>query len=159
MIGDELVPDPSVEVTHAIAIDAPAAAVWPWLAQIGQDRAGFYSHTWLENLAGCQMRNADRVHDEWQDRAVGDIVALHPGLGLELVRLEPGRAFVMQDGWYFGVQPDGPDRCRVQARYRAPGSVGGRAFGLLFELPHFIMQRGMLRGLKRRAETTTGAPV
>jgi hypothetical protein len=98
------------------------------------------------------MRNADRICAEWQDRSAGDVVPLHPGLGLELVRLEPGRAFVMQDGWYFNVTPDGADRCRVQARFRARGSVGGHAFGLLFELPHFIMQRGMLLGLKRRAE-------
>src|SRR5688500_684820 len=27
---------------HAIEIDAPLEAVWPWLAQIGQDRGGFY---------------------------------------------------------------------------------------------------------------------
>lgn len=152
MVGDETVPHPSLQVTHAVAIDSPAAAVWPWLAQIGQDRAGFYSYTWLENLAGCRMRNADNVREEWQGRGVGEIVALHPNLGLELVRLEPGRAFVMQDGWYFNVTPDGPSRCRVQARYRAPPGLGGRAFGLLFELPHFIMQRGMLLGLKRRAE-------
>ena len=157
MVGDETVPHPGLQVTHAVGIDAPVAAVWPWLAQIGQDRAGFYSYTWLENLAGCRMRNADSVRPEWQDRAVGDVVPLHPRLGLELVRLEPGRAFVMQDGWYFNVIPHGPNRCRVLARYRAPAGPAGRAFGLLFELPHFVMQRGMLLGLKRRAERAAAA--
>lgn len=51
--GDELVPDPGVVTTRAVTIDAPVEEVWPWLAQIGQDRGGFYSYEWLENLAGA----------------------------------------------------------------------------------------------------------
>ena len=70
----------------------PPEAVWPWLAQIGQDRGGFYSYEWLENLAGCRMRNADRIHPEWQDRQAGDTVLLHPSSGLKILRLDPGRA-------------------------------------------------------------------
>ena len=57
-------------MTHAITIRAPVEEVWPWLAQIGQDRGGFYSYEWLENLAGCEMRNADRVHSSGRS-AVG----------------------------------------------------------------------------------------
>jgi hypothetical protein len=45
-----------MEAARAVTIDAPVEDVWPWLAQIGQDRAGFYSYEWLENLAGCRMR-------------------------------------------------------------------------------------------------------
>src|SRR5688572_9384436 len=41
--GDELVPDPGAQTTRTIEIDAPVHEVWPWLAQIGQDRGGFYS--------------------------------------------------------------------------------------------------------------------
>src|SRR3954471_19521563 len=41
---------PSAYFTRAITIDAPPAAVWPWLQAIGQDRAGFLSNDWLENL-------------------------------------------------------------------------------------------------------------
>ena len=62
--GDGLVLEPAIESTRAIIIRAPVEEVWPWLAQIGQDRGGFYSYEWLENLAGCRMRNADRVHPE-----------------------------------------------------------------------------------------------
>lgn len=69
--GDELVPHPGIESTRAITVNAPVEQVWSWLAQIGQDRGGFYSYEWLENLAGCRMRNADRVHPEWQHREVG----------------------------------------------------------------------------------------
>jgi len=53
--GDETVPAGGVRQTHAVRIDAPANAVWAWVAQIGQDRGGFYSYTWLETspAAGC----------------------------------------------------------------------------------------------------------
>jgi hypothetical protein len=74
MTGDETVTDPGIQHTRAVAIDAPAGQVWQWLAQIGQDRGGFYSYTWLENLAGCRMRNADRIRPEWQQRARGGAV-------------------------------------------------------------------------------------
>jgi len=50
MPGDELVAHPNVLSTHAITINAPVEEVWPWLVQIGQDKGGFYSYSWLENL-------------------------------------------------------------------------------------------------------------
>jgi hypothetical protein len=55
--GDELVPEPQWGYDHAISIDAPRSAVWPWLLQLGQGRGGFYSYEGLENLIGCQVRN------------------------------------------------------------------------------------------------------
>ena len=74
--GDELLPVRIAEATHAITISAPTQCVWPWLAQIGQDRAGFYSFTPLENLAGADIHNADEIHPEWQHRSAGDKVWL-----------------------------------------------------------------------------------
>lgn len=64
--GDELLANPSVSTTRALTIDAPPDAVWPWLVQMGQDRAGLYSYDWLENLFGLEFRNADTVVPEWQ---------------------------------------------------------------------------------------------
>jgi len=81
---------------RAVQIAAPAHVVWPWIAQIGQDRGGFYSYTWLENLAGCRMHNADRIHPEWQQRAAGETVLLHPASGLKVMRFEPGSALVLE---------------------------------------------------------------
>jgi hypothetical protein len=148
--GDETVADPSVKQTHAVAIDAPAHAVWPWIAQLGQDRGGFYSYTWLENLAGCRMRNVDRVHPEWQQRP--DTVLLHPAAGLKVLGFETDRALVLEGGWSLVLQTDGPERCRLLARFRAPSGVPGAAYALLLELPHFLMERKMLLTIKRRAE-------
>ena len=150
--GDDACPDPGLEQTHAISIDAPADKVWPWIAQLGQDRGGFYSYTILENLAGCRMRNADRSHPEWQQRSVGDTVLLHPASGLKILRFEPGRAIVFEGGWALAVEPDGPDRCRLLARFRFPRGAASVAYALLLELPHFLMERKMLLEIKRRAE-------
>jgi hypothetical protein len=41
--GDELVPEPTTSSTLAVTADAPPEEVWPWLAQMGVDRAGFYT--------------------------------------------------------------------------------------------------------------------
>ena len=101
MPGDELIPHPMVETTHAITIQAPAREVWPWLVQMGMDRGGWYSDpewwdAWTERVlwsflssserTGYSLRaepSADRIVAEWQDLKVGDIVLDGP----------PGTAF------------------------------------------------------------------
>lgn len=152
--GYETGAGPAAHMTNVVQIHAPAEAVWAWVAQIGQDRGGFYSYTWLENLAGCRMRNADRVHPEWQHRAVGETVLLHPATGLKVLRFEPGHTLVLEGDWSLTVEPDGPESCRLLARSPAPSGLAATAYGLLLELPHFIMQRRMLLEVKRRAEGT-----
>jgi hypothetical protein len=153
LAGDETVPDPGVQHTRAVTIAAPVAEVWPWLAQIGQDRGGFYSYTWLENLAGCRMRNADRVHPEWQERAVGEQLLLHHETGLQVLGIDAGRSLTLDGGWHFVLEPDGRDRSRLIARWRCPRGALNTAFALLFDLPHFLMERRMLLGIKHRAES------
>jgi hypothetical protein len=150
--GDELVPDPGITMTRAVTIDAPVDAVWPWLAQIGQDRGGFYSYAWLENLAGCGLENADRVHPEWQHRQVGDTVLLHPCAGPKLARFEPNRSYAFDMGWYFALEPTPDVRTRLFARSRVPRGLPSIAYAIFMELPHFVMERKMLLGIKQRAE-------
>src|SRR5258706_8357810 len=50
----------------------PGIAISPCIAQIGLHKGGLYAHKWLENLFGCKLHNADRVHPEWQNPKVGD---------------------------------------------------------------------------------------
>lgn len=156
--GDELVSEPGIEATWAVTIDAPVEAVWPWLAQLGQDRGGFYSYEWLENLAGCEMRNADRIHAEWQRRAVGETIRLLPAYGLKVARFEPNRALVM-DGWgAFVVEPIDGCRTRLISRSRVPRGWAALGYALLLEIPHFVMQRKMVLGIKSRAERQARLP-
>jgi hypothetical protein len=160
--GDERVPDPDVLSTHAITIDAPADEVWPWLVQIGQGRGGFYSYTWLENLVGCRMRNADRILPELQHLALGDRIYLHPKAPpLTVEILAPGRALVLSNTWGFFLEPLNQHQTRLLIRGRgrfdtqpSPKNPLLRFvyWRLVFEPAHFIMERKMLLGIKERAE-------
>jgi hypothetical protein len=156
--GDELLPEGGTQILHAVTIDAPVDDVWPWVAQLGQDRGGFYSYEWLENLAGCEMRNADRVHAEWQQRQLGEVVHLHPAGGLRVSVFEPGRALGLEGWGTFAVEPLGAHRTRLIARGAVPPGVAGVSYALLMEIPHFLMERRMLLGIKERAERAAPTP-
>ena len=98
--GDELVPNPKVGYTQAITINAPAAEVWPWLAQHGYKRAGFYSHEWVYKLIGSDdyyegTRSADRIIPELQDLKVGDAIKIGEQAPFEVVALEPARVLAL----------------------------------------------------------------
>jgi hypothetical protein len=149
--GDELVPHPGIESTRAITVNALVEQVWPWLAQIGQDRGGFYSYEWLENLAGCRMRNADRIHPEWQHREVGETVYLHPATGMKVATFEEGRTIVLEGWGAFVVEPIDEKSTRVILRTRVPREA--MLYYLLgIEIPHFVMEQRMLKGIKEQAE-------
>jgi hypothetical protein len=58
--GDELLEHADGSSTRAIDIDAPPAAVWPWLAQMGPSpRGGAYTYDWIENLLGLSMHSTE----------------------------------------------------------------------------------------------------
>src|SRR5512136_2918459 len=104
--GDELVPQPKWSYTQAITIHATAEQVWPWLAQMGQGRGGFYSYEGLENLAGCDIHNADRILPEFQAVKIGDGIKLAPQMpGFPVVIVEPNRALVLHGDTRLGSVP------------------------------------------------------
>ena len=160
LVGDELAPHPKLKATHAITINAPAADVWPWLVQMGQNRGGFYSYTWLENLVRCHMRNADEIVPEWQELKVGDKIWLHPKAPpTEVAAIEPGRAIVLKGWGAFVLQPIDEKTTRLIIRSQGDYNpdLGNAVLNFLlwrvvFEPAHFIMQRKMLLGIKARAE-------
>ncbi|WP_374971015.1 SRPBCC family protein [Terrabacter sp. BE26] len=96
--GDDLISDPGLVATRAITIHAPPEQVWPWVVQLGADRGGFYSYDRLENLAGCGVRSADTVVEEWQHLDVGDLVHLHPKVALSVASVDPVRSLVLHAG-------------------------------------------------------------
>ena len=156
--GDELLPESGTRILHAVTIGAPVEEVWPWLAQLGQDRGGFYSYEWLENLAGCEMKNAGRIHPEWQHRELGEVVHLHPAGGLRVSVLEPGRAIGLEGWGTFAVEPEGASRTRLIARGGVPRGAAAASYAALTEIPHFLMERRMLLGIKERAEAGRAKP-
>jgi hypothetical protein len=166
--GDDILGDPDLVATRAIAIAAPPDAVWPWLVQLGQAHGGFYTYDVLENLAGCQIHNADHIVPRWQHLAAGDEVRLHPQVALTVAVVDPGRALVLRGSvplgdtpapydftWTFVVtgQRDGTARLIVRERY----TYIRRGAALLVEpvaMISFLMSQKMLRGIRERAERT-----
>jgi hypothetical protein len=167
LAGDELVPD-AEQQTHAVTIDVPPEAVWPWLVQMGQGRAGFYSHDRLERLVGAAIRNAEEIHPEWQHLAVGDLVRTYrqiprfEPLGWLVATVEPAHLLVVHEperggiinsSWALVLERDG-QRTRLLSRwrFRRRGAAHTAFKWLVFDPAHFIMETGVLHGLKTRAE-------
>ena len=170
--GDNLVADPAIQTTEAIYIDAPTSAVWPWLLQMGLDRGGFYGCEGLMNLAGLGYHATDRVHPEWQQLAVGDLVRLAPEgwMGQPMVcssaspRSCPKSTSCSMPRtsdprwnavWSFHVQPHWEDRVRLLTRVRFALRRPGEVFAMELVRPVVALStRALLRGIKRRAETS-----
>jgi hypothetical protein len=168
--GDELIVHADLAATRAITIRASADRVWPWIAQLGQGRGGFYSYDLLENLVGCDIHSADRITPEWQHVEVGDEVRLAPEIGLVAAAVEPERSLVLRGGvplgsaqppfdftWAFALRdaPQETTRLLVRERYayRRPWA---RLIVEPTEAVSFVMSQKMLRGIRDRAERTTG---
>jgi uncharacterized protein YndB with AHSA1/START domain len=162
VVGDELVPGARLVATRSVDLAAPPEQVFPWLAQLGFGRAGWYSYDWIDNLG---RRSATRLHPEWQVRRRGDRVPGGP-VSFEATVVDPPRALVLRldgDGplgrrigfslaYDLRDAPGGGTRLvtRVRCRLDLPGGpvlerwVLGPGDG--------VMLRRQLLGLRRRVE-------
>lgn len=160
--GDELVQHPASQVTRAVTIRATPEQLYPWLLQMGAGRGGLYSYAWLDKLLlRCLMVNADSVHPEWQDLKVGDqvkmctndpapppyvVAELHANKVVILGHQENGK---WVDLWQFVIEgkEDGTSRLILRTRTMMTGG-----FWTVIHPGIFIMERGMLLGIKSRVE-------
>lgn len=163
--GDELVPSPRYVYSRVISVNAAPEDIYPWLVQMGAQRGGMYSYSWFEtNILRCELINADRIHEEWQGLNVGDKVKMCPGdwgpPAYEVARLDPNHAVVLghhengrwSDVWQFILVPQTDGTTRLVARGRETKS------GTIWDVirpGQFVMERGMLLGIKARAEGLT----
>ena len=155
--GDELLEDPDGIATRAITIDAPASAVWPWIAQMGPaPRGGAYTYDWIENLLGLDMHSTDRVLPEFQHPQIGDTLGYGTNR-MRYERVEPGHVLAMrsEDGnwvWSFVLdERGGATRLISRNRFRLP-SLTAKIGMLPMEPGSLVMERKMLHGIKHRAE-------
>jgi len=176
LLGDELVPIPILGYTRALTIQAPPERVWPWLAQMGQGRGGFYSYDGLENLTGCDIHSVDVILPELQNPQAGELIRLGPqGYPcFSVVGVEPARALVLisanpQTGqpvehtpqaskgysiatWQFVLEQRDANSTRLLVRQRLSFSPDLKWVWRLTEPVGFVMERKMLLGIRRRAE-------
>ena len=160
--GDELLEHADGIATRAITIDAPASAVWPWLAQMGPSpRGGAYTYDWIENLLGLDMHSADDVLPDFQDPEVGDEFG-YGANRMRFERVEPERVLALRssDGnwvWSFVLdEQDGATRLISRNRFRLP-RFRDRVGMVPMEPGSLVMERKMLRGIKQRAERLASA--
>lgn len=123
-------PDPDAEAgtdehatvqSRAVVFDAPPHEVWPWLAQMGHGRAGWYSLDVVERMIGAARsvdgwRSLGRVEPSLATVSEGDHVPMGRGLDLEVVvAREPELLALVLDRdvvgghlrfeWTFALQP------------------------------------------------------
>jgi len=172
--GDDIVKHPRYMTTRVITIQAPAAAIWPWLVQMGQDRGGLYSYDRLENLLGLDFQSTDHIVPEFQRLEVGDKVRLAPeqrfDLALEVRMIEAPHALVLSSpgdpeeamaagypamSWAFVLNSLDEQTTRLVIRCRSdyqPTMTSVVMNQVFLEPIHFIMERKMLLGIKQRVE-------
>lgn len=168
--GDELISNVSSQVTMAVTVGAPPEAVWPWLTQMGVDRAGLYTYLFVENtLLRLGVTNAEWIVPEWQDLKVDDHIWFTPEnyptprMGPIVAMIEPNHALILCHGerdkpcpgtWQFVLEerPGRTTRLLFRERRSADQPLLAKLPNLLLEPGYFIMDRGMLLGIKKRVE-------
>lgn len=167
--GDELIGDPVIQVTEAVWIDSPPSVTWPWLLQMGQDRAGRYSRQALGNVVGLRMNNPDGPNPEWKQLAVGDTLQLKPkgwmrlpdGLSFKVDAITPERSVVLRATspdlprvvWSFNLQPHWATHTRLLARVRIGLRHPGEVVAVELVRPGIsLLLRQVLLDIKRRVQ-------
>jgi hypothetical protein len=177
--GDDLIASSKLGSTHAITIHAPAAQIWPWLAQMGyEDRAGTYSYDLFERATG---RNLHRVDPDIAPLVAGGTMPFAPGMPMTVAVADPPHALVLWQvtsankaidpagpwdddyvawSWAFVLEPVDAATTRLLVRMRVgyrPAVKWAPYMWLLVEPAHFVMGRRQLLGLRQRAEVTSRA--
>jgi hypothetical protein len=176
--GDDLVPGAGAPWTMATTVDAPPAAVWHWLVQMGCDRGGFYSFDRLDNGG---RPSVEEIRPEWQTLAPGDRLDSHPSgrSWFVVAEVEPERTLVLRaslevpsfrpfdpaegrprffvdSSWAFVLEPLA-SRTRVLVRTRSaarPPRLAWLAGLFLFDPAHYVMQTRQLVRVRRLAESS-----
>ena len=162
--GDDVLPAAKGRWTNAITIRGRPDDIWPWLAQMGCRRGGWYSYDGLDNGG---LRSAREIIPELQRVEVGDLFAGTPRAedGFFISKVEPERMLVLtanagdlyRAAWAFVLEPI--DNRTTRLITRSSGDYERRAVGLGLRLIghpiHFAMQRKQLLNIRRQVETAT----
>ena len=171
-------PGAQLQGTRAVTIDAPPGEVWPWIAQIGHHslgRAGWYAFDLADNDG---VPSAWEIIPEAQRPQVGQVIG-EEGFTVRAVEVDqllllsyhyPKPDWVLKQGlwprfgscsWVFVLRPlqEGRTRLIARTRYRVDRLDLSAPFWPLFLVADLASQPTMLRGIKRRAELTSGRAI
>jgi proline iminopeptidase len=173
-----LIPDAKLGSTMAVTLDAPPSKVWPWLVQMGYDRAGWYSWDLLDRFG---IPSSQAIHPEWQSLSAGDRLVSTPDgkYWFDVAAIEPERylalRFLSVDGrqvastewkgprppsfadslWEFQLKELPGPRTRLVVRVYSVSrpQLRNSLMGHLFWEPaHFVMQVRQFANLRRRVD-------
>lgn len=165
MPADGLVPTPSFCATRAVTIHAKPEAIWPWLAQMGYNRAGFYGYDLIENIGSTTgLRSADTILPALQNPKTGDVLPISAAASMYFGSVQPGSYLV----WRGAATPsDGSivwalypidethtrlvSRVRLHYHWNAPGPL---LLDLFTEFGDHVAVRRVLLGAKGHVEGT-----
>ncbi len=172
--GDQYVPEGAANYytyIHAVTIDAPPDYAWPYIVQMGYQRAGWYNLDFINNAAANgkyfyeNNRSADRVIPELQSLKVGDKIWLVPNvIGMEVKELVPNQTLLLYGGteekadvtWLYSLQPVGDNKTRLIVRWRETqkDDFTTKLMNTLITEPGGcgVQQTLNLNGIKSRAE-------
>jgi hypothetical protein len=168
MPGDTTVAGSGFVATRAVTIDAPPDKVWPWLAQMGRGRAGFYSYDRIVRALGIQDGpSAAGLLPGRETIAVGDEIPAGVGPGAKVLTADAGSSLVWEFvrpgahltwSWLLSPYDEGQTRLilRIRGRLGTPGL--GLMGWILLDPAEFVLVHRLLGGIKARAEGRSQTP-
>jgi hypothetical protein len=152
----------TITSTRAISIDRPKSEVWKWLVQLGADRGGFYSYSFIEEALGYETRQQDSITPEFKEIKVGDLVrgsinekrSIVP-YSFPVLYVDPGETFVLGNWGTFLLKEVNSQQTRLIVRTQELANKKSEWLKVAsyIEVPlHFIMERRLLMGMKARSE-------
>jgi hypothetical protein len=157
--GDDIVPEPEVVMDRAFDLPAAPAEVWPWFAQLGKGRAGWYLPHWAEAAVPRDRRALRYVEPALQHLEPGDVIDDWGGRDatFEVVLHEPPRVLVHRStrgdiklSWAIVLSPVGHDGTRVHLRLRLAGVRRRRLAEVGGGLLDVVTVAGLAAGLRER---------
>ena len=169
MPDDGIVAHPAFDATRAVTIRGTPEQIWPWLAQMGFGRAGFYGYDLIENPgSGTSIRSANTILPQFQHPRTGDIEPISVAATLVFGTVEPKSVLVWRsrdvpcDGVYIWqlVPVDAQDtRLISRIRWNYAPSVLFQALGLFTEFADHVAVRKILLGVRDRVEGRSPEPL
>ena len=161
MPGDELDAHPTFLATRAITIEGTPHEIWPWLVQMGYDRAGYYGYDIIENLGSKRgPHSPEHIVPELQNVKVGDEVPISAAGSWVFYAIEPEHYFIWSgetgdSAFTWALYPIDENHTRLVSRIRwshhwsEPSLI---PLDLFTEFTDHLAIRKILHGVKGRVE-------